>query len=223
MLAANISNPPPESGYQQQWATLFLLLTAAENIDLAKVEAIVRAALPDWEFDTFVAYKTLVTVKGGMPTSGPWAGRNGMELPYVMSIKANARTVSRAAANTEVSVAQVPSSLIGVTLGVGGKVTLTGIATDLIRTTVRPRLDALGYRTSYMGFSQYGKPSVATLSVDKGLPLTPALPPQDAEKPPQESSTWLWWLVFGGAATTIYAYSRPRRGSGRGLVRSPAF
>lgn len=214
MLAANISNPPPESGYQQQWATLFLLLTAAENIDLAKVEAIVRAALPDWEFDTFVAYKTLVTVKGGMPTSGPWAGRNGMELPYVMSIKANARTASHAAANTEVS-----SS----TLGVRGKVTLTGIATDLIRTAVYPKLNSLGYRTSYMGFSQYGKPSVATLSVDKGLPLTPALPPQDAEKPPQESSTWLWWLVFGGAATTIYAYSRPRRGSGRGLVRSPAF
>jgi hypothetical protein len=106
-------------------------------------------------------------------------------------------------------------------LGVGGKITLTGIAMDLIRTIAYPKLLSSGYRTSYMGFSQYGKPSSRTLSVDKGLPLTPALPPLDVPKP--ESSTWLWWLVFGGAATTIYAYSRPRRGSGRSLVRSPAY
>lgn len=188
-----VATPVEDSGYAKQWATLFLLLSSPTDADVAKVEQILRSTLPGWQFDHFVSYKTVVELKDGVPTTGPWAGRLNMPNAYVTAIKVNARTADQAPATAQ-----------------AGSTTRTGVVMDTFRKVIKPQLKALGYEDSYMSFSPWGTQSSFTKDVDKGLPLTPALPPP--EQPAVEAgNAWVWWLLFGTAAATAYAYSRERK------------
>jgi len=195
MLQA-VQLPADDNAYAKQWATLFILLSSPTDVDVGKVEQILRATYPDWEFDRFVNYKTVVEVKNGVPTSGPWVGRLNMPNPYVAAIKVNARTATRVPATTQVTSAMGPTPM-------------TGVALDTFRKHVKPQLKALGYEDSYSVFSPWGTQSSFTKEVDKGLPLTPALPPPE-RAPVEQKSNALLWALLGTAAATAYAYSRPR-------------
>lgn len=192
-----VALPVEDNAYAKQWATWFLLLSSPTDVDVSKVEQILRATMPDWEFDRFASYKTVVQLKDGVPTSGPWAGRLNMPNPYVAAIKVNARTANRVPATTSVTSSLGPTPMVGVAL-------------DTFRKVVKPQLKSLGYEDSYASFSPWGTQSSFTKDIDKGLPITPALPAPELPAPVVEdkSNAWVWWMLFGTAAATAYAYSR---------------
>jgi hypothetical protein len=165
---------------------------------MSKVEQIMRAALPDWEFDRFVSYKTVATV-GNISkadrtevrawTSGPWSGFIASN-PYVTAIKVNARTAQH-----------VPSG------------PLVKGSQQAFRRVGYPELEKLGYEVAHLEIRPWGsapyKAPDSPEPVDKGLPVTPALPsPEQTLVVAEKSNALMWWLLLGTAAATAYAYSR---------------
>lgn len=177
------------SPYPLQWGQLFLLLSSNAPISKTVVEALIRGALPNWDFEPFSFYTTTTQVEsdsapgevGGntKQVTGPWAGREGMPGTSVMALKAVGRTKER---NT---LLELPT----------GETDL-GRARGTLRSEVFPRLKAMGVYPSYLGFSPAAAISQFTQALDKGLPPTPAIPPE----PPPSSPPWLAWLGVLGLA-----------------------
>lgn len=203
-----------DSSYAKQWATLFLLLSSPQDVDVAKVEQLLRKMFPDWKFDVFASYKTVATTKDIAPSadprleaapkewaSGPWAGQPAT-YPYVAAIKVNARTWDQTPVDS-------PSSYVSATARTTADspsaVTKYGAAMDVIRTQLKPMFrNAFGYEVVHQSFKPWGSP----LSLDKGLPPTPPLPPPEAPPEEKKDNAWVLWLIAGTAAATAYAYSR---------------
>lgn len=189
------------SPYSQQWGQLFLLLSSNAPISKTVVEALVREALPDWQFEPFASYATTTQVQsdsapgemGGdtKQMTGPWAGREGMPGTSVMALKAVGRTVKH-----------------NILLESPTGETDLGRARDKIRSVVYPKLQAIGVYPSYLGFSPVGVASKYTQGVDKGLPPDLSIPPEPPGFP------WLAWLSFlgmGGLAAVLIKKQREER------------
>lgn len=185
--------------YPKQWGQLFMLLSSNSPISKSVVEALVRDALPGWEFQPFSFYETTTRVEadsnpdeGGTikQLTGPWAGRD-MPGTSVMSLKAVGRTKERAA-------------LLELATGE----TDLGRARATIRALVYPKLKAQGIYVSYFGFNPYGAPSTSTKALDKGLPVNPDIPP---EPPASNWFAWLAALFAGGTAVVLIQKQRKER------------
>jgi LPXTG-motif cell wall-anchored protein len=187
------------SPYPKQWGQLFMLLSSNSLISKSVVEALIREALPGWEFQPFSFYETTTRVEadsnpdtGGTikQLTGPWAGRD-MPGTSVMSLKAVGRTKER------VALLELPT----------GETDL-GRARATIRALVYPKLEAQGIYVSYFGFSPYGAPSTSTQALDKGLPVNPDIPP---EPPPSNWFAWLAALFAGGTAVVLIRKKQKER------------
>jgi hypothetical protein len=195
-----VALPVEDNAYAKQWATVYLLLSSPANVDLSKVEQILRAVMPEWDFDRFVEYRTVATVKevtlesdaSGSSTvmqwtSGPWAGYKASN-PYVTAIKVNARTRQHTPAAPLLPAAQLAMRR-------AGRLALEKLGYEVVHNEVRP-----------WGSAPLKGPD--ELPTDRGLPVTPPLPSPELPPVEEKSNAWVWWLLLGTATATAYAYSR---------------